>query len=100
MNEQRTPLECWRSYVGDWSDMIGMRFADFPGIRQAGDDLAEYAATLEAKLEAMTKAAQDLLDWHDGVLGRGPALDSAKAALRKILGAQQEKEDESTDAAR
>lgn len=49
---------------------------------------------LKAKLEAMGRAAQDLLDWHDGVLGRGPALDAAKAAPRKAVAAQQEQEDE------
>lgn len=32
------------------------------------------------------EAARDLLNWHDGPLGRGPALDSAKAGLRAALG--------------
>jgi len=45
----------------------------------------QQVAALEQRVEGLEKAGQDLLDWHDGVLGRGPALDSAKASLRKAL---------------
>ena len=41
--------EPWPSYTGDWSVTVGRRFADFPGIQPAGDELAEYAVALEAE---------------------------------------------------